>query len=167
MPNGGPDWTPKPAVTIYRRNDPSGLRSQPGITGGLKELLGQIAETNSDLRSEIYGKTNLPTLDVLKELVQQTYWFLETFNSARIELGDYNKDRDWCMPFKHAACANYEHMYRREADLPPAFDEYTASLAPTAYSIFTDIVLSGAKDPDLEWRDYYKNSIVPIPDFDH
>ncbi len=71
------------------------------------------------------------------------------------------------MPFKHATCANYEHVYRREADLPPAFDEDTASLAPTASSIFTDIVLSGAKDPDLEWRDYYKDSNIPIPEFDH
>ncbi len=71
------------------------------------------------------------------------------------------------MPFKHAACANYEHIYRREAGLPPAFDEDTAALAPTAYSIFTDIVLSGAKDPDLEWREYYKDSNIPIPKFDH
>ena len=152
-------------------NDPSGLRSQPGITGGLKEHLGRIAEANSHLRSEIYGKTKLPTLDIIWDLVQQsywqTYWFLETFNSARIELGDYSKDRDWYMPFKHAVCANYEHIYRREAGLPPAFDEDTAALAPTAYSIFTDIVLSGAKDPGLEWRDYYKDSNIPIPNFDH
>lgn len=152
-------------------NDPSGLRSQPGISGGLKEHLGRIAEANSHLRSEIYGKTKLPTLDIIWDLVQQsywqTYWFLETFNSARIELGDYSKDRDWYMPFKHAVCANYEHIYRREAGLPPAFDEDTAALAPTAYSIFTDIVLSGAKDPGLEWRDYYKDSNIPIPNFDH
>ena len=152
-------------------NDPSGLRSQPGISGGLKEHLGRIAEANSHLRSEIYGKTKLPTLDIIWDLVQQsywqTYWFLETFNSARIELGDYSKDRDWYMPFKHAVCANYEHIYRREAGLPPAFDEDTAALAPTAYSIFTDIVLSGAKDPGLEWRDYYKDGNIPIPNFDH
>jgi hypothetical protein len=70
------------------------------------------------------------------------------------------------MPFKHAACANYEHIYRREIGLAPAFDEDDASLAPTAYSIFTDIVLSGAKDPVLEWRDYYKDSNIPIPNFD-
>jgi hypothetical protein len=46
-------------------------------------------------------------------------------------------------------------------------DKGSASLAPTAYSILADIVLSGAKDPDLEWRDYYKDSNIPIPDFDH
>ena len=152
-------------------NDPSGLRSQPGITGGLKEHLGRIAKTNGNLRSEIYGKTESPSLDVIWDLVQQSYWqsywFLETFNSARLELGDYNEDRDWYMPFKHAACANFEHIYRREIGLAPAFDEDIASLAPTAYSIFTDIVLSGAKDPGLEWRDYYKDSNIPIPNFDH
>ena len=69
------------------------------------------------------------------------------------------------VPFKHAVCANCEHIYRREVELPPAFDEDLASIAPSAYSIFTDIVLSGAKDPELEWRDYYKNSNVPIPNF--
>jgi hypothetical protein len=151
-------------------NDPSGLRSQPGITGGLKEHLGRIAETNVDLRSEIHGKTDSPTLDAIWDLVLQAYWqnywFLETFNSARIELGDYSKDRDWYAPFKHAACANYEHIYRREIGLAPAFDEDNASLASTAYSIFTDIVLSGAKDPDLEWRDYYKDSNIPMPSID-
>ena len=53
----------------------------------------------------------------------QSYWFLETFNAARVELGDYKDEQDWFMPFKHAACANYEHTYRREVELPPAFDE--------------------------------------------
>ena len=152
-------------------DDPSGLRSQPGISGGLKEHLGRIAKANRELRSEFYGKTDSLTLDITWGFVQrsywQAYWFLETFNAARVALGDYDKERDWYMPFKHAACANYEHIYRSEVDLPSAFDEDIASVAPTAYSIFTDIVLSGAKDPDLEWRDYYKDSNIPIPIFDH
>lgn len=152
------------------QDDSSGLRSQPGISGELKEHLVRIAEVNNDLCSELHEKTDSPTFDITWECVQrsywQTYWFLETFNAARIELGDYNEDHDWYMPFKHAACANYEHIYRREIDLPPAFDEDIASVAPTAYSIFTDIVLSGAKNPDLEWRDYYKDANVPIPQFD-
>jgi hypothetical protein len=70
------------------------------------------------------------------------------------------------MPFKHAACANYEHIYRREAELPPAFDENLAPIAPTAYSIFTDIVISGAEDPGLEWREYYRDAHIPVPKFD-
>ena len=150
--------------------DPSDLRAQPGITGELTEHLVQIAENNYELRSQLYGGTDAPTFDSVWESVQrsywQSYWFLETFNAARVELGDYNDEHDWFMAFKHAACANYEHIYRREIELPPAFDEDLASIAPTAYSIFTDIVLSGAEDPELEWRDYYKNSKIPIPSFD-
>ena len=149
--------------------DPSDLRSQPGITGELTEHLVEIAENNYELRSDLYGATDAPTFDSIWESVQlsywQSYWFLETFNAARVELADCVSDHDWFMPFKHAACANYEHIYRREADLPPAFDEGIASDVANAYSIFTDIVLSGAEDPDLEWRDYYKDSNIPIPDF--
>lgn len=150
--------------------DPSDLRTQPGITGELTQHLVRIAENNSELRSELYGTAEEPDFDSIWESVQRsywkTYWFLETFNAARIELGDYKKDRDWFMSFKHAACANYEHIYRRESDLPPAFDEELAEIAPTAYSIFTDIVLAGGDDPRQEWCEYYKDSNIPIPNFD-
>lgn len=150
--------------------DPSDLRSQPGISGELTEHLVQIAENDFELRTELYGAMDAPTFDDLWESLQrsywQTYWFLETFNAARIELGDKQDDHDWFMPFKHAACANYEHIYRREIDLPPVFNEDLATIAPNAYSIFTDIVLSGAEDPDLEWRDYYMDSNIPAPNFD-
>lgn len=150
--------------------DPSDLRSQPGISGELTEHLVQIAESNYELRSELYGTKDVPNFESIWESVQksywQSYWFLETFNAARIELGDYYDERDWFLPFKHAACANYEHIYRREINLPPALEEDIASVAPTAYSIFTDIVLSGAEDPAAEWRDYYKGSNIPIPNFE-
>jgi hypothetical protein len=149
--------------------DPTDLRSQPGISGELTEHLVQIAENNYELRSELYGEMDSPTFDNLWESLQraywQTYWFLETFNAARLELGDYQDDHDWFMSFKHAACANYEHIYRREINLPSVFDENLAAIAPTAYSIFTDIVLSGAENPELEWRDYYKDSDIPAPNF--
>lgn len=150
--------------------DPSDLRSQPGISGELTKHLVQIAENSYELRTELYGAAEAPTFDSIWDSVQQSYWqsywFLETFNAARVELGDYNDERDWFLPFKHAACANYEHIYRREIELPTAFDEDIASTAPTAYSMFTDIVLSGAENPDLEWRDYYKDSKIPTPNFE-
>jgi hypothetical protein len=149
--------------------DPSDLRSQPGITGELTEHLEQIAETNGDLRSQLYGTADAPNFERIWESVQRSYWrsywFLETFNAARIELGDCRKGDDWFMYFKHAACANAEHIYRRDADLPLVFDEKLASIAPTAYSIFTDIVISGAGDPLMEWREYYKDSEIPVPNF--
>jgi hypothetical protein len=51
-------------------------------------------------------------------------------------------------------------------DLPPAFDESIAGRASTAYSLFTDIVLSGEENPVAEWSDYHKNSGVPPPAID-
>jgi len=150
--------------------DPSDLRSQPGITGELTQHLVKIAENNYELRSELYGSNEAPSFDRIWESVQQSYWqsywFLETFNAARLELGDCEDDHDWFMPFKHAACANYEHIYRREIELPPAFDGELATIAPNAYSIYTDIVLSGAENPDVEWRAYYKDVNIPVPNFD-
>jgi hypothetical protein len=104
-------------------------------------------------------------------MVQQSYWkaywYLGAFDAARIELHDVDKDHDWYKSFMHAACANQEHVYRRELEMPPAFDEAIANRASTAYSIFTDIVLSGGENPESEWRDYHKDSNIPTPSFDH
>ena len=151
--------------------DPSGLRGQPGITGELKEQLLQIVQKNDDLRSEMFEVTDSRSFDAVWEVVQRSYWksywYLGTFDSARVELNDIDKDCDWYKAFMHAACANREHLYRWELELPPAFDEDVAQRASTAYSIFTDIVLSGEENPESKWRDYHKDSNIPVPSFDH
>lgn len=150
-------------------DDPTGLRSQPGITGELKEHLVQLAELNGDLRSEIRKKTDAADFAFIWQVIQQsywtTYWFVETFNAARMALDDFNEASDWYKPFKHAACANYEHIYRRDLEMPSAFADELAQLAANAYSLYTDIILSGAPNPDLEWRDYHKDSNIPVPVF--
>lgn len=150
--------------------DSSGLRAQPGISGDLKTYLVRLAKENTQLRSDLYGMTETLTFVTVWESVLQlywkTYWVLETLNAVRVGLGDYAENRDWYKPFMHAACANYEHIYRRELELPPAFDDEVANIATTAYSIFTDVVLSGAENPDAEWRDYYKDCNIPVPHFD-
>jgi hypothetical protein len=149
--------------------DPSGLRGQPGITGQLGEHLVRIVEANHELRSDLSGPTSSMTKDIVLSHVQrsywQWYWSLETINAARIELGDFPEQGDWFLPFKHAACVSYEATYRREIELPPAFDEEIAREAIMAYPIFTDIVLAGDKHPDKEWRDYHQDSNVPFPSF--
>ena len=151
--------------------DPSGLRGQPGITGELREQLVQIVQKNDKLRREIYEATDSRSFDAVWETVQRSYWkaywYLGAFDKARIELHDVDKDHDWYKSFMHAACANQEHVYRRELEMPPAFDEDIANRASTAYSIFTDIVLSGGENPESEWRDYHKDSNIPTPSFDH
>jgi hypothetical protein len=91
---------------------------------------------------------------------------LRTFDAARIELNDVEKGHDWYGLFMHAACANQEHVYRRELDMPPAFAEDVAKTASLAYAIFSDIVLSGDENPVTEWRDYHKDCDIPTPTFD-
>ena len=151
--------------------DPSGLRGQPGITGELREQLVQIVQKNDKLRREIGEATDSRSSDAVWEMVQRSYWkaywYLGAFDAARIELHDVDKDHDWYKSFMHAACANQEHVYRRELEMPPAFDEDIANRASTAYSIFTDIVLSGGENPESEWRDYHTDSNIPTPSFDH
>ena len=150
--------------------DPSGLRGQPGITGELKEQLVQIAQKCDGLRTEMLEATDSRSYDALWEVLQRLYWIsywtLETIDAARIELGDVEQGYDWYRSFMHAACANQEHIYRWELEMPPAFSEDVAKLASTAYSIFTDIVLSGEENPAAEWRHYHKDCNIPTPSFD-
>lgn len=150
-------------------DDPTGLRSQPGITGELKAHLVQLSERNGDLRSEIREKTGTADFAFIWQVIQKsywtTYWFVESFNAARMALDDFNAVSDWYKPFMHAACANCEHIYRRDLEMSSAFADELAQLAANAYSLYTDIILSGAPNPDLEWRDYHKDSNVPVPVF--
>jgi len=150
-------------------NDPSGLRGQPGISGELATHLDVLFRKNDDLRSAKFRVADTKSGQDHCRLVQkwfwETHWWLETLNATRIELGDSNPDNDWFWPFLHAACAHHEHVYRWELELRPAFDDSIAGEASTAYSMFADIVLSGAKDPAEEWRNYYSNSGIPMPVF--
>lgn len=138
--------------------DASGLRALPGITGELQSRLDDLIRNDVDLRSEVDATRGVTDSESAWPAVQrsywETYWFLETFNAARIELGDTIGAADWYKPFMHAACVNQEHIYRRELNLPPAFDEDVAQVVVTAFSIYTDVVVSGAEDPDQEWQAY-------------
>jgi len=156
-----------PPVT---EDDASGLRGQPGISGELQEHVFSLASKNDDLCTELRDLEVPMTPDAVWNFVQESYWtkywILETINAARIELGDWDEEEDWYKPFMHAACANREHIYRRDLALSSCFEQGVADVAPTAYSIFTDIVLSGAANPAREWREYYKDSDIPYPRFD-
>ena len=150
--------------------DVSGLRQQPGISGELKAHLVDLAASAENLRTDLFGLEETQSFDNVWTIIQilywKTWWRLETINSVRIEIGDLISDGDWYKPFMHATCASAEHLYRHNLGLPPAFRADVAKPVSTAYSIYTDIVVSGAKDPDSEWRDYYKDSNIPVPHFD-
>ena len=151
------------------QDDPSGLRGLPGITGELRAQSRKIIETNYELRAD-FGD---PSAEVSEESAfafiersyWKNYWLVETINAVRIELGDFPPQGDWFQPFRHAACATLEAIYRRELDLPSAFPADQAAAANIAYPLFTDIVIAGDENPDEEWRDYHKDRNVPFPFF--
>lgn len=148
--------------------DPSGLRGTPGVTGELGDRLDELLRRNTDLRAELEGDEPAE-LDpqtarrVLRERYWTTRWFLEAFEAARRRLGDTGGASDWYPPFLHAACAYQEHLFRRDLELPAAFPGIRAAEIATAYSIYTDVVVSGAEDPDREWRDYVRGSGLELP----
>jgi hypothetical protein len=150
--------------------DVSGLRGQPGVTGELKEHIVRLCVKNDDLRSTMYGLTEPDQFDEVWEILQrlywETYWLLGTLNAIRLGLRDTADGDDWYQAFLHATCVNLEHTYRWELELPPAFAENVAREAAEAYSVFTDIVLSGAADPCAEWRDYSRGMDIPKPQFE-
>ncbi|MGI9206275.1 MAG: hypothetical protein ACR2Q3_19830 [Woeseiaceae bacterium] len=153
--------------------DRFGLSDQPGISGMLGSHLAQLFECNDELRSALFRENERENKDTnspdLWQFAQReywiSYWHLETLDALRVGLDDWDEEADWKQSFLHAAAVNREHQYRWELELPSAFDESIAKEAATAYSMFTDIVVSGAKNPAREWRDYYHDSGIPMPNF--
>lgn len=143
------------------------LRGQPGITGELNSHLVELFKKNDRLRTAIFGEDDIVDYADYWQLLQRLYWesvwLLETLNVARIELGDSIDEESWHEIFLHAACVNAEHGYRWDLELPAAFDARISKEASNAYSMFTDIVISGAADPAAEWREYYRDSGIPMP----
>ena len=149
--------------------DVSGLRRQPGVSGELRQHLVLLCENDDFLRSTMYDEASATDYDAVWTIVQRHYWEARwrtgTLDGLRIALGDFIDGDDWFEPFLHAACVKLEHDYRWELELPAAFPEGIAREAATVYSMFTDIVLSGASNPAAEWRDYCRGTDVPMADF--
>ena len=148
--------------------DDSGLRGQPGITGELGTYLVDFFKKNDRLRAAMFGEEGIAEYADYRNLLQRLYWesvwLLETLHAARNELDDADTAENWHDMFLYAACVNAENSYRWDLELPPAFDPDIAKQASTAYSMFTDIVMSGAENPAAEWRDYYYDSGIPMPE---
>lgn len=150
--------------------DKSGLRGLPGITGALSPRLDDAVRMNSELHAALYENSNdnpgLPADVLLRRAHAASSWCVRTFDAVRRQLGDVARGSDWYRPFLFSACANQESRYRRDLDLPSAFEPGLAATAPVAYSLFTDIVLSGAQDPLAEWLDYHRGAGIRMPHFD-
>lgn len=147
--------------------DPSGLRGLCGVSGQLGDYAERLARINLALGEALSEPGSFDEDADIHEVLDieywKNFWLLETINAARKQIGDAGNAEDWYQPFRHAACANQENLYRIDLDLPPAFDTAYASSAPTAYSLFTDIVIAGADDPLAEWRDYHEGLFIPEP----
>jgi hypothetical protein len=147
--------------------DDSGLRGQPGITGELGTYLIDLFKKNDRLRAAMFGEEGVVDYADYRVLLQRLYWesvwLLETLNAARSELDNVASGENWHDMFLYAACVNAENSYRWDLELPPAFDPDIARKASTAYSMFTDIVMSGVENPAEEWREYYQGSGIPMP----
>lgn len=146
--------------------DPFGMRGLPGITGELAARREQLVDRDIALGSSIHEVDEFDENTDIDRLVSiefwRHFWNLETLNAARIYYGDSTPE-DWFEAFRFAACANQENIYRLDLDLPSAFEHRIALTAPTAYAIFTDIVIAGAEDPLSEWRDYHSGQNIPDP----
>lgn len=146
--------------------DISGLRDQPGITGELHAHLQTLCRKSDLLRPLLSGIAKSGDESALEkallQLYWEKYWRLETLNAVRVAIGDCTEP-DWDRTFLHATCVTAEHNYRWLLELPPALEETTAREAANIYSIFTDIVLSGAADPAAEWHDYHESAGIPLP----
>lgn len=157
-------------IPPHPKTDDSGLRGLPGITGELNAHIASLVRHDTDLHTALFENSESESSEQIEQLLYQAYWrccwCLETFNSARKDLGDVFQDGDWFLPFVYAACANQENSYRLDIGMPPAFEAPLAMTAPVAYSLFTDIVLSGARQPLFEWSEYHRGRSIPMPDFD-
>jgi hypothetical protein len=153
------------------KTDVTRLRGLPGITGELRQHLKRIVRASSELHEELFSDAEsfdddndeMVVTHRLERAFQECLWCVATFESARVALGDVVEGNDWYDAFLFAACANQESTYRFDIGLPSAFSDELSSSAPVAYSLLTDIVLSGAKDPLAEWTEYHRGSGVPMP----
>lgn len=141
----------------------------PGLSGELRRYTDDILRHDLDFKRRVDAGGAAVDSESVQAGVQrcfwQSCWFVEAFNAARRIIGDTVEEGDWYLPFMHATCVNQEHLYRRMLDLPPLFDASVAQTVVSAYSIYTDIVVAGAKDPDREWREYCAGLDMPASAF--
>ena len=147
--------------------DASGLRGLPGITGEMRAYRGELAKKNMSLRSDLHSSVNYDRDARLRDLVRVEYWkncwMLETLIETLKHLDSTVSENDWTPAFRHAACANQEHLYRIDLKMKPSLNSEDAQKISVAYSLFTDIVISDAADPMADWLDYHDGQGIPIP----
>jgi len=143
--------------------DATGLRGKPGISGELKSHLMELAEKDKGLREYLHRVPLAFPLrpdevwDAVLARYRVLYAWAHVFHLLRAAYEDCDAARgnDWFQPFVAAMCAWCEHGYRQCIGLPPSLEDgdFTAEEQSLIMSGFHNCVMSGARYPDLEWRD--------------
>lgn len=147
------------------KEDITGLRGKPGITGELRKHIKALSEKDEDLKKFIWSQNKkLITEEDLYWTFLFQYWVaalhLKVANLLCIVFGDYHPDanKDWHRPFVAAMYAWYEHLYRDKLGLEDilATMGQMGSLEGFKYSTYMDFVLKGEKYPNYSWEESYK-----------
>src|SRR5690606_35064077 len=95
-----------------------------GISGELKSYIPQLALKDEELRKFFYNLSSDATAADMQNALynvfhHQSLW-VDAFNIARMERGDYHDDRrrDWYIPFMLSQGIFQEHVYRYTLSLP-------------------------------------------------
>jgi len=145
-------------------DDATGLRDKPGITGELKSHIKKIAEEDKEIKELVWSLDDPSDKDIYEACLFR-YWLFQLkahiFQTIRIALNDIHHDpeKDWYREFVAAMCAWEEYNYRKLIGLPDVLekDDGFGGREALKYSTFMDIVLSGAKYPNFEWKEAYKD----------
>jgi hypothetical protein len=126
----------------------------PHISGELYKFIHELSQHHVKLK-ECEGQTGALSDEELIELCNERctldLYYIGGLNMVRIELKDFieEEEKDWLRPFMKSELILQENLYRREISLP--------SLLPNKFdwiwhSSFSEIVVSGAKNPYYEWE---------------
>jgi hypothetical protein len=142
---------PPPAV------DGTGLRGLYGISGVLKSRLVEIAQKHKTIIEFMHQFPEVKTWDDVWNPVlfryRINYGWAHVFSALRVELKDYNSERDWFSPYLACMCAWDEHRIRESIGMPSLLDEdpFQANMKALTLSSFLNRVMEGHKYPDLAW----------------
>jgi hypothetical protein len=128
------------------------------ISGELHRYIRKCVQHNNELREKIWSLPDSTDADLIKYCNTRCtlfLYFLNGFDLMRIEFDDREPtpDKDWLRPFTTSMLIWSENYYREKIGLPSLL---RSDLDGLMHSTFLDIVVSGAKNPLVEWETHYQ-----------
>ncbi len=157
-------------VLIFDKNDqktdPAKLLETEGISGELKANVAEIIKKDPQFVEIMHGLSNPENAKEEKDNALNFVTFkylrsnliMQSLNKARIHLGDCNPipDKDWFLALVHSQCVWHEEEYRKLIGMESLL---VSDLGAVMYSTFMNSVISGAKYPDLAFKEHWAESI--------